>query len=822
VALTPLVGRLVEVEAIVRLLGEPHLRLLTLLGPGGIGKTRLALQAAETVAASFPDGVAFVGLAPIQEAGPVLSTIGDALGVRETADRSLRDGLIAALGQRRLLLILDNCEHVVAAAPRIAELLAACPRLVVLATSRQPLRISGEREWPVPPLSLGRGDEETRGRGELTTPSSHRPIVPSSHRPIVSDAVSLFVERAKAVLPGFELTDENAGTIEEICRRLDGLPLAIELAAARLKVLSPSALLFRLERRLPLLTRGTRDVPTRLLTMRDAIAWSYDLLSPEEQRLFARLSAFAGGFGLEAAAHVAADGDELAVLDGIASLTDKSLLLPEPGVADDPAAERYGMLETIREYGLEQLAAGGEAAEVRAHHAGWFLELARQATRARSGPRWGGWLRRLEGEHANLRAALAFAIEADDATLAYDLIANLYRFWEARGHLAEGCDWFERTEAALGRLRTIVRAMAATGAATLWIWRGQYIQAEALATESLSLARELDDRAEVAAALALLGIVAFDRGDWDGSWRYHEEALTLRRAMGDDQAAAMALVNLAVLRQRAGDSSAARDLCEEALALRRPANDLQTVSFALGVLGTSLHHLGDLHGARAALEEAIELRKRMHSGHFANLLVYLAALERDEGHVERATDLYQESVILRRARGEIRGVLEALAGLGILAVTGGQAELGVRLLAAVDELTKTLHRVIALERDQIEQALAVARRDLGGSAFAAAWAAGKALPLEALIALSAEVTPATAPPFTPGAEAEPSDLPGGLSPRELEVLRLVATGLTDAEVGERLFISPRTVSRHLQTIYRKLDVTSRTAASAFAYDQGLV
>jgi non-specific serine/threonine protein kinase len=421
----------------------------------------------------------------------------------------------------------------------------------------------------------------------------------------------------------------------------------------------------------------------------------------------------------------------------------------------------------------------------------------------------------LEVEHPNLRAALAGAIEADDAATTYELIANLYRFWEARGHLSEGCDWFERVEAALGRPRTAHRAAALSGAATLRIWRGELTRAETMASASLALARELDDPTEIATALSLLGIIAFDRSDWTTSWRYHEEALELRRAQRDDQAAAMALVNLAVIRQRTGEYAAARQLCDEALALRRPANDLQTVSFALGVLGATLHRLGDLAAARAALEEAIALRRRLHSGHVGGLLTYLAALARDEGRVAHAAALYQESIALRWSRGEVRGVAEPLAGLGVLAAMGGQPELGVRLLAAVEALTKTDHRAITQDQDLIEQARSAARRALSPDAFAAAWVEGTSLSLEAAIDLTDRVAPETPAVVVPKA-------PGGLTIRELEVLREVATGLTDAEVGERLFISHRTVSRHLQSIYGKLGVNSRTAASAFVFDAGSV
>ena len=763
---TGLIGREGDLDALAGLLGGGG-GPITLIGPGGVGKTRLAVELVRKVADRYPDGAVFVDLSPLTDATLVVPAVARALGVRETPGHPLHQSLRAHLRERCLLLVLDNAEHLLDAAPDLARIGTAGDGLDLLITSRAPLRVRGEREYPVRPLAL---------------PDLSR--VPTVADVEANPAVELFVERARAVLPSFDLSRTNAAAVAAICHRLDGLPLAVELAAARVRALGPTALLARLDRALPLLADGARDLPERQRTMERAIAWSHDLLDARSRALFRRLAVFAGGWTLEGAEAVGAGPGLSAeeVLELLAGLVAQSLVVAVPGEEG-----RYRLLETVREYALQRLAESGrcEADAARDAHASYVLALAEQAEPRLLQPGQEDWLDRLAAEHDNARAALARLAARGERERFLRLATALRYFWFVRGHFREGRGWLERALAGSEAAPAALRAKALGVVGTIAMFQGDYPAAAALKGESLALAREAGDDAQVALQLEGFALLAFRHEAYDRAAGHLEEALALLRRHGEPAPVARPLFSL-----------------------------------VLANLGYAAYARGDLAGAAARYEEAIDLQEAMGYGWGAvQSLAGLGRVAFVRGDAPGALGHYRRSLVLAWDCGEREGVAAALAGVAGAAAALEEPERAARLLGAVEALNEALGLLVPpLERASQERAARAARSALGDAAFAAARATGRALPLARAVAEATDpdFVPAASQPAPPG-----SDLPAGLSSREAEVLRLVAQGLTNAEVGDRLFISPRTVNAHLRRIFDKLDVGTRSAATRFALQHGL-
>jgi predicted ATPase/class 3 adenylate cyclase len=650
---TSLIGREQELRRVVDLLRGAEAPLLTLIGPGGTGKTRLALQIAAEVLDAFPAGVYFVPLAVVHDPALVPQAIAAPLGVREVPGEPLPRTLATYIANRHMLIILDNVEQVVEAAPMVQQLLDAAPGLVILATSREPLRLRAEREIPVDPLPVAESDD-------------------SPEIALASPAIRLFLERAQAVKPAFVLDAGNVADVVAICRRLDGLPLAIELAAARVRILSPSALLARLDRRLSVLTGGARDLPERQQTLRAAIGWSYDLLVPAERTLFARLGVFAGGFTLEAGDAICnADGGlALDLLDGIDSLVQQSLLRHGSLTAADA---RFTMLETIREFAVERLEALPEAAAIHREHAEFFLALAEAANWDDVAAR-GEILDRIDSDHANLRQAIRYFEQQDAAGLLarVRLATALGYFWWIRGHLTEGRDVLERAIAAQGEVPPLDRAGATFEAAFLAEAQGDLKRAYALQEETLALFRAAGDAVGIARALGALGQIARQRGDLAESRRRHQEALEEWRRAGDAVGTAGALLDLGLIRELEGDYARAEPELQESLRLFREVGDDLGQAHALNRLGLVATATGQLPLARARFSDSLRLWRALGNRQMlAADLHNLGEAHHLDGALDEAERLYREALAIFDDLGDLRGRGFSFYQLGLLALDRG-------------------------------------------------------------------------------------------------------------------------------------------------------
>jgi predicted ATPase/DNA-binding CsgD family transcriptional regulator/Tfp pilus assembly protein PilF len=890
--LTTFIGREREIEKATRLLDES--RLLTIVGPGGSGKTRLAVQVVAGLSDIDERGAHFVDLAPLTDPALIPQAVTLATGLRERGDRPLLDTLAAQIGERSILIILDNCEHLVEGCAALTSyLLERCPNLRIMATSREPLGVAGEMLLRIPALKLPDDPDEGIPRRGLP------PIEVLGEY----ESVRLFVERARYKRPGFELSPQNADPIARLCRSLDGMPLAIELAAARTSVLSPEEILARLDRRFSLLTEGGRGAPTRHQTLRGAIDWSYSLLDEDERALLRRLSVFVGSFSLEAVLGVCASAnvggwDEFRVIDLIAGLADKSLVAVEEGRGET----RYRLLDTIRGYASEKLEAAGEAPEVRDRHLCWHLDLAERARPNLQGPNQKLWLDRLQAEYANIRLALRWARSRDEEGCgdgeSLRFMAALWRFWYVRCYYTEGRGWLEWALAEHPDMPLGSKALALYGLATLLAEQGNMEQAVQVQHDSLDLYKELEDRQGISYALTNLASMEQRRGNFDVSKRLLHESIEIKREMGNRLGVAGSLNNLGNALDAQGDYRQAREVYTESLQIMREVGEKRGIAYTLNNLGHVNLRMGDYADAIRQIEESLSVKRELDdTSGLAMSLCYLGEVEmyrqnfsaarqqfeategllRDldeklfsltllsrqaylalyEGQVNDAQTLLDKAIKLAQETGAREYVpllhlclgrltwkegrkVEATALLNASLSKAGQ--LGLKdvlsdgfLLAAhiTDErgaiqrsavligaanrlLEETGYKPHPLDEEANARLKVAVETKLGPARWAAAQADGRALDLEDAVALATSDLPAA-----PESNGRAPKYPMGLTRREVEVLRLIARGQTDAEIAENLIISPNTVHAHIHSIYGKLDVTSRAGAIRFALDNTL-
>jgi predicted ATPase/DNA-binding NarL/FixJ family response regulator len=787
----PLIGREHELQSVLQLLDSTGVRLVTVTGPAGAGKTRLAVSAASQYRHRAVDGVWFVDLAPIDEPRQVLTAIGRATGVHEHRGALAPERIQRHIGQRRVLLLLDNFEQVLAAATGLADLLATCSNLKILATSRAALRLRWEHVFQLAPLALP-------DSAQLPPPEQLAQI----------PAIALFLERAQAVDPSFRINQINARPVTDICVGLDGLPLAIELAAARSDVYTPDEILRRLQHQFDLLVRGAADLPARQQSLEAAFDWGYELLGEGDRALFRALGVFVGGFTLEAGLSVAGSDD-------FTKLVQHSLVRRDQALEDG----RFRMLETVRGYALERLERSGERQAVLARHARFMLELAERAAPELLGGRQALWLERLEREHDNLGAALRWTIATGEVESGLRLARALWRFWWLHGDLSEGMDLVDAVLAASDdvapELRP-VRAAVLNGGGVLAHVRGEYERAASLLTQSLQLSRSLGLKSGMAAALHNLGALWRDRGDWRQAKAAYAQSLSIERETGNGWGIAISLINLGALAADQSDTKAASALLGESLPLLRDIGDTRGIAAALHNLASVARDLGDWHRAAELNEESLALwRKLGDRWGTASALTELARVSELSGDWRRAAHLYGDSLVIFGDLGIRQAIAPCLEGLAAVLCDARRGADAARLLGAAEALREELGASLPIrDRQALARVVAQARAATSSSSFRSAWQAGRDLAAEEvasealrLVASLSADTDATSAHQTGASD---------LTLRERQVAELIANGLSNRQIAARLVISERTADRHVSNILGKLGLDRRAQVAAWA------
>jgi non-specific serine/threonine protein kinase len=805
VQLTSFIGREREIADVERLLLSAH--LVTLTGAGGSGKTRLAFQIADSVGETFADGLRLVDLAPLREPTLVPILVVEVLGLRLTANQPLLETLLSFVRSQQLLLILDNCEHLREACAQLAqELLSQSPELRILATSREPLAIAGETIYPV---------------SGLAWPSFNTKLEDNPQNLMQYDAVRLFVERARTISPNFKITPENARSTAEICRRLDGLPLALELASARINVLTVQEIAARLNDRFALLTSVQRTgIEPRHHTLRAAIDWSYELLPVDEQVLLRRLAVFVAGCTLDTVEAICT-GEGISAehtLDCISSLVSKSLVMAD---TIGRAQARYRLLETIREYALERLDEAGEARRLRGRHLDLFLARAEEAAPKLNDAYQQLWLNWLEGEHDNLRSALAWALESGRIEAGLRIAISISRFWEIRGYVPEGLAWFERLLAHADKsVSQVVHANALVFASFFAMFFGNASAATAYGQEAVALAEAAGDEGNPILILALGSLASGARaaGDYQTAFTIGERGIQLMRdSSGSPYYLSMGLLAQGDIAIELGYYDAARALLGEGLTLAREAGDAYRIAHAFNSLGDLARCEGNYAEARTAYENSVTLLRDLAAQHdLASILRNLGRTCLLLGDVERADALFRESLAAHQTEQNTPGMTECMIGLAAAAVVRGWVAAGARLLAAAVALRgERAASVWPAKRMEVEPYLDLAKAGLTEAEFQTEQAAGRAMSLEQAVNYAQNL------PLKPEIAPANKETPDGLTGRECEIAALIGQGKTNGEIANELVLSKRTVESHVSKILSKLGLTSRAQVMRWAIDHGL-